>query len=153
MNEPLMAVCIGDIAGQVRAKAIPVAMRESRFLSGVGWTPTNVQITCFDVIADSPYGPFGDVLMVPDPATELRIGLGAEAPGEHFVLADIVEPGGKVWDCRLRSMLKAALADLKSETDRSIQSHSSTSSCSRAKPIWGGPIHSPDSLRASASAN
>jgi glutamine synthetase len=121
MNEPLMAVCIGDIAGQVRAKSIPVAMRESRFLSGVGWTPTNVQITCFDVIADSPYGSFGDVLMVPDPATELRVDLGPEVPTEHFVLADIVEPGGKVWDCCLRSMLKAALADLKSEADLSVR--------------------------------
>ena len=121
MTEPLMAVCIGDIAGQVRAKSIPVAMRESRFSSGVGWTPTNVQITCFDVIADSPYGPFGDVLMVPDPATELRVDFGPEVPTEHFVLADIVEPGGKMWDCCLRSMLKAALADLKSETDLSVQ--------------------------------
>jgi glutamine synthetase len=67
MNERLMAVCIGDIAGQVRAQSIPVATRKSRLLSGVGWTSANVQITRFDVIADSPYGPFGDVLMVPEP--------------------------------------------------------------------------------------
>lgn len=113
-------ICVGDFAGQVRGKGVPVAARESRMVSGVGWTPTNVQITCFDTIAQSPFGALGDLVLRPDPSTEVRVELGLGAPVEHFVLADIEHTDGRVWEFCLRSQLKSALADLREEGGLSV---------------------------------
>ncbi len=115
-REPLIMACCSDIAGQVRGKAFPARDFERRCVSGVGWCPTNVQITAFNQIADTPFGALGDALLMPDPAARVDVDLGADDPGEHFVLADIVETDGTTpWPCCLRSLLKSALAALASE--------------------------------------
>jgi hypothetical protein len=62
-NEPLVMACVGDISGQVRGEGFPAAHLARRVARGIGWTPTNIQITCFDTIAPSPYGSFGDVML------------------------------------------------------------------------------------------
>ena len=53
---PLIFAATCDLAGKVRGKAFPADQLEKRLQRGVGWTPTNVQINCFDGIADSPFG-------------------------------------------------------------------------------------------------
>jgi glutamine synthetase len=60
-REPLIMVCCSDIAGQVRGKAFPARDLHKRLHKGVGWTPTNIQITAFSDIADTPFGSFGDL--------------------------------------------------------------------------------------------
>jgi glutamine synthetase len=115
-REPLIMACCSDIAGQVRGKAFPVREFDKRCASGVGWCPTNVQITAFNRIADTPFGSLGDALLMPDPAVRVDVDLGPDDPGEHFVLGDIVETDGITpWPCCLRSLLKSALAALASE--------------------------------------
>ncbi|MGF6313168.1 hypothetical protein ABIB82_007199 [Bradyrhizobium sp. i1.8.4] len=52
-------------AGKVRGKAFPAAQFDKRAKRGIGWTPTNVQITCFDTIAESPFGSLGDLVLIP----------------------------------------------------------------------------------------
>jgi glutamine synthetase len=115
-NEKLMFAALGDVAGQVRGKGFPVADRAARFLSGIGWTPTNVQITCFDSIANSPYGALGDLILRPAPETEVQVALGGDAPDVHFVLCDVAYADGRDWECCLRSMARSAAADLESKT-------------------------------------
>ena len=56
----MMVACCSDLAGKVRGKAFPASQFDKRLRRGIGWTPTNVQITCFDVIAESPFGSLGD---------------------------------------------------------------------------------------------
>ena len=115
-REPLIMACCSDIAGQVRGKAFPARDFEKRCAGGVGWCPTNVQITAFNQIADTPFGSLGDALLMPDPATRVDVDFGPDEPGEHFVLGDIVETDGITpWPCCLRSLLKSALAALASE--------------------------------------
>jgi len=99
-----------DLAGKVRGKAFPAAQLDKRLQRGVGWTPTNVQINCFDVIAESPFGALGDLLLIPDSATEVRAKFG-EA-NERLVLGDIVTLEGEPWELCTRSLLKSALARL-----------------------------------------
>jgi glutamine synthetase len=53
---PLIFAATNDLAGKTRGKAFPADQMEKRLQRGVGWTPTNVQINCFDGIADSPFG-------------------------------------------------------------------------------------------------
>ncbi|MCP5152594.1 MAG: glutamine synthetase [Ectothiorhodospiraceae bacterium] len=112
LREPLLFVATSDIAGKVRGKAFPAARLGERAARGVGWTPTNVQITCFDAIAESPYGALGDLLLVPDPEARFEIDLGGRAPPRDFALGDILELDGTPWECCTRSILKSALARL-----------------------------------------
>ncbi len=76
-REPLIMACCSDIAGQVRGKAFPARDFEKRCAGGVGWCPTNVQITAFNQIADTPFGSLGDALLMPDPAARVDVDLGA----------------------------------------------------------------------------
>lgn len=107
---PLIFAATCDLAGKVRGKAFPAEDLEKRLKRGVGWTPTNVQINCFDGIADSPFGALGDLLLVPDARAEVRADFGETI--EHFMLGDIVTLEGEPWDFCTRSLLKAALARL-----------------------------------------
>ncbi|MCY3995144.1 MAG: glutamine synthetase family protein [Rhodobacter sp.] len=99
-----------DLAGKVRGKAFPSVQLDKRLARGVGWTPTNVQINCFDGIADSPFGALGDLLLIPDQTTSVSANFGTRT--ERFMLGDIVDLDGATWDFCTRSLLKSALARL-----------------------------------------
>lgn len=107
-----MVACCGDLSGKVRGKAFPVSQFDKRLKRGIGWTPTNVQITCFDAIADSPFGSLGDLVLIPDPATRVSIESEPGAPNESFVLGNIRYLDGRPWEFCTRSILEAALARL-----------------------------------------
>ena len=115
-REQLVVACCSDLAGKVRGKAFPAVDFDKRLRRGVGWTPTNVQITCFDTIAESPFGALGDLILIPDPATRTRIALGDEPTAEEFVIGDIRNTDGTPWDYCTRSLLKAALDRLERVT-------------------------------------
>ncbi len=104
---PLIFAATCDLAGKVRGKAFPAADLDKRLTRGVGWTPTNVQINCFDVIADSPFGALGDLLLIPDETAAATVELGTHV--ERFMLGDIVSLEGEPWDFCTRSLLKSAL--------------------------------------------
>ena len=87
-REPLIMACCSDIAGQVRGKAFPARDFERRSASGIGWCPTNVQITAFDQIAPSPFGALGDLLLVPDPDTRVDVEYGPDDPGDEGDVGD-----------------------------------------------------------------
>ena len=99
IREDIVMVCAPDISGQVRGKSFPLADLEKRSQRGIGWVPTNVQITAFNTIAESPFGSLGDLLMVHDPATEVRVDFGDGSPDEHFFLGNILYTDGAPWEC------------------------------------------------------
>ena len=113
INMPLVFIATSDIAGITRGKAVPVADLEKRLVRGVGWTPTNVQITCFDVIADSPYGALGDLLLVPDETTGVDIDFEDDSLPERFMMGNITTLEGEPWECCTRTILRSALDRLK----------------------------------------
>ncbi len=112
IREPMVFVATSDIAGKLRGKAFPAADMDRRMRKGVGWTPTNVQITCFDAIADTPYGALDDLLLIPDPETETRIDFEDGSPVEHLFIGDIFCLDDTPWECCTRSILKTALQRL-----------------------------------------
>lgn len=111
-REEMVLACCSDLAGKVRGKAFSASEFEKRLARGVGWTPTNVQITCFDTIAESPFGSLGDLVLVPDPATRVRVVLGEAEPVEHFVVGNIRHTSGQAWEFCTRSILQTALERL-----------------------------------------
>jgi len=96
-----------DLAGKVRGKAFPADQMDKRLTRGVGWTPTNVQITCFDSIADSPFGALGDLLLIPD--KDASVAAQFNDSTEHFMLGDIVTLDGAPWELCTRALLRIAL--------------------------------------------
>ena len=113
IGEEMIVACCTDLAGKVRGKAFPASQIDKRLRRGVGWTPTNVQITCFDLIAESPFGSLGDLVLLPDEAARVRVDFGDGSPPEHLALGDIVHTDGRPWELCTRSILKAALDRLK----------------------------------------
>ena len=102
----LAATC--DLSGKVRGKAFPADQLKKRLQRGVGWVPTNIQITCFDGIAESPFGSLGDLKLVPDPAAAMSLTLG-DGPQTQVLLGDIRHLDDTPWPFCLREVLRTAL--------------------------------------------
>jgi len=114
-REHIVMFCYCDIAAQVRGKGFPGSQLPKRLKTGIGWTPTNIMLTAFGPIAESPWGPFGDLQLLADPATGVDVDFGDGHPREHFFLCDVVQTDGQPWDCCPRTFLKNALSALEQE--------------------------------------
>ena len=123
-REELIMACTSDIAGKVRGKAFPAVQLEKRLKRGIGWTPTNVQITCFDNIAQTPFGSFGDMVLIPDADARMSLS-GDGGPPENLMLGDIRHTDGRPWEFCTRSILRAAL--VRSDYGERITSGAGTS--------------------------
>ena len=113
IKTPLIFAATSDLAGKTRGKAFPLADLSKRAKRGVGWTPTNVMITCFDTIAESPFGSLGDLLLIPDEEAGVELDFEDGGPVERIMLGDITDLDRKPWDFCTRSLLKTALKRLK----------------------------------------
>lgn len=109
MPTPLIMACTSDLSGMVRGKGFALTDLDKRLKGGVGWTPTNAQITCFDGIAPSPFGATGDVTLWPDEAAVFEAPVPGTAP-LRMVLGDIRERDGSPWMACTRGHLRAAIA-------------------------------------------
>lgn len=109
-REEIVMLCTNDLGGQTRGKGFPASDLEDRLRKGIGWTPTNSMITAHGPIAPSPWGPFGDLVLIPDPDTRVRIDFGPDAAAEHFVMGDILHLDGSPWPVCPRGFLKRVLA-------------------------------------------
>lgn len=101
-----------DLVAISRGRAFPTSDLENYLNSGVGWVPADQALTPFDTIADNPWGSHGDLRLMPDPATEVKVDVLPNVAPLHFFLADITNLDGTPWDCCSRGFLKKALQDL-----------------------------------------
>ena len=117
VRDPLIFAATSDLAGKMRGKSFPMSKLEKRVKSGVGWVPTNGLITCFDTIAPSPFGSLGDLALMPDLETLIEVDFEDGSAPERFVLCDIATTKGAPWSCCARTILKSAIARLKTCAD------------------------------------
>lgn len=122
ITNPLIFAATSDIAGITRGKSFPLSDLEKRLKKGVGWTPTNVMITCFDTIAQSPFGSLGDLMLVPDITTNVELDFEDGGSVERFMLGDIKTLEGEAWEFCTRSILKDAISKLKAVAKVSLVS-------------------------------
>lgn len=113
--EELVTFVTTDIAAITRGRAVAAADLPGALARGVGWVPANLSLTPFDEIASpNPFGSSGDLRLMPDPDAGVRVeGIGGRTP-LHFYHSDITNLDGTPWEGCVRSMLKAAVADLES---------------------------------------
>src|SRR5215210_7410495 len=112
LREELIFVGTCDIAGHVRGKGFPAKELAARRKKGVGWTHSNLMQTAFGPILDTPFGTGGDLMIVPDPAAEVRVDFLHGTAPEHFFLGDICNTDGSPWECCPRAFLRRAVAAL-----------------------------------------
>ena len=112
--EPLAFIGTSDLAGLLRGKSIPLAELDNRMGRGVGITHSNLLLSVFGPIYDSPFGTQGDLMLVPDPATRIAIPA-AGGPDIALLLGDFLETDGTPWACCPRHFLRRALAALHRE--------------------------------------
>ena len=78
--EELVFIAICDLSAQVRGKSVPASDLSARLSHGVGYTPANICFSPFGTIGASPFGTLGDVVLLPDPSTEVHVGLNPRIP-------------------------------------------------------------------------
>lgn len=103
--EELIFVGICDLAAQVRGKSVPLPDFQARLQHGVGYTPANICLSAFGAIGSSPFGTLGDILLLPDPSTEVHVP-NEQGAAEHFCLADILTKEGETWPFCPRNFLR-----------------------------------------------
>lgn len=120
-DHSLIMVGTCDLAGQVRGKGFPASQRDARIAKGVGWCPTNAMITCFGQIVATPFGPRGDLMLIPDPDSECRVVVAEDAPVEHFFLGEIFQTDGRTpWALCPRGLLRRSVNALAAEAGLTV---------------------------------
>jgi glutamine synthetase len=112
--EPLAFIGTSDLAGLLRGKSIPWSELERRMGRGVGVASSNLMLSPFGPILDTPFGTAGDLMLVPDPATRASIPA-ADGPDIVLLLGDFLELDGAPWECCPRYFLRRGLAALHAE--------------------------------------
>lgn len=112
IREELVFVATCDISGHVRGKGFPARELPARLAKGVGWTGSNLMMSPFGPIWDTPFGTAGDLMIVPDASAEVRVDFADGSAVEHFFLGDIRNTDGGVWECCPRDFLRRAVMQL-----------------------------------------
>jgi glutamine synthetase len=112
IREELVFVATCDISGLVRGKGFPARELPARLKKGVGWTGSNLMMSPFGPIWDTPFGTAGDFMIVPDPSVEVKVDFGDGLAVEHFFLGDICNTDGSPWECCPRDFLRRAVRQL-----------------------------------------
>lgn len=101
-----------DLAGITRGRSLPESAVAEQLASGCGWVPANSALTPQDIIADdNPWGSHGDLRLLPDPASRVRLEQGPDplAPAFDYFHGDLVETDGRPWPVCPRSLLRAEI--------------------------------------------
>ena len=112
----LVAFVCCDLGSIVRGRSLPASELSARLEAGVGWTPANQAITPLGHLAEpNPFGSVGDLRLLPDPDTRMRVEAGPADSALELMLCDITETDGEPWECCPRRFLREALGELEQE--------------------------------------
>jgi glutamine synthetase len=116
-GEELVGFLHADVSGLLRGRSVPASELEQRLGAGVGWVPADQALTPFGPIAEpNPWGSAGDLRLLPDRDSAVRVDLWDDVSPLHFFLCDATNTDGSPWDGCPRTLLKDALLKLESET-------------------------------------
>jgi len=117
----LVSLLTCDLGAIVRGRAVFAADLEEHMAAGIGWVPANQALTPLGGLAEpNPFGPLGDLRLVPDESTRVRVEAGPGQTPLELLLCDITETDGRPWACCPRRFLAGALADLHAETGAGV---------------------------------
>ena len=112
----LLALVCCDLGSIVRGRSLPASELAPYLDAGVGWVPANHALTPLGPLAEpNPFGSTGDLRLLPDIDTRVRVEAGSGASALELVLCDLVETDGTPWECCPRRFLRDALTELQDE--------------------------------------
>jgi glutamine synthetase len=112
----LVALVCCDLGAIVRGRSLPALDLDAHLAAGVGWVPANHALTPLGPLAEpNPFGATGDLRLLPDIQTRVRVESGAGDSALELVLCDIVQTDGAPWECCPRTFLRDALTELQDE--------------------------------------
>jgi glutamine synthetase len=118
----LVSLVTCDLGAIVRGRAVFASELDEHLEAGVGWVPANLALTPLGPLADpNPFGSIGELRLLPDPHTHLRVGAGPGESALEMVLCDIVETDGSPWSCCPRAFLAGALRRLREMTGATLR--------------------------------
>ena len=120
ISNSLTAVVTTDLAGITRGRFVP-APRAAEQIATVGWVPANLALNAFgSIFAENPWGSFGDLRLIPDPAARFRSeSTGSQTPFD-IAIGDLANMDGSGWAGCTRTLLKNAEHALRARTGLSL---------------------------------
>ncbi|HYM54707.1 MAG TPA: glutamine synthetase family protein [Solirubrobacteraceae bacterium] len=114
----LVALVCCDLGAIVRGRSLFASELDERLEQGVGWVPANHALTPLGPVADpNPFGSTGDLRLLPDAGTRVRVEGSGGGPALELLLCDIVQTDGEPWECCPRRFLHDTLEELEHELD------------------------------------
>src|SRR5205085_4251613 len=114
-----LATC--DLGAIVRGRAVVAAELGHQLAAGVSWLPANQSLTPLGPLAEhSPFGSTGDLRLLPDTATHVKVEGEEGHSALELVLCDITETDGRPWAACPRRFLREALERLRGELGASV---------------------------------
>lgn len=98
-----------DLCGITRGRSLPEADVADQLATGCGWVPANSALTPQDIIADdNPWGSHGDLRLLPDPSSRVRLENGPDTQAEplDYLHGDLVTTAGAPWPVCPRTLLR-----------------------------------------------
>jgi glutamine synthetase len=113
----LVALVCCDLGAIVRGRSLPASELAAHADCGVGWVPANQALTPIGTLAEpNPFGSTGDLRLLPDLDTHVRVAAPDDASALELVLCDIVQTDGQTWECCPRGFLRDGLQQLRAQT-------------------------------------
>jgi glutamine synthetase len=111
-NQLVSLVCC-DLGAIVRGRSVFADELAEHLRAGVGWVPANHALTPLGPLAENdPFGSTGDLRLLPDESTRVRVEGDGDASALELLLCDIVEIDGRPWECCPRYFLREGLGEL-----------------------------------------
>ncbi len=102
-----------DLSGILRGRSVPAARAALALEQGLPWVPANYSIGALSTLPpDNPFGPVGEIRLLPDPATRLPLPGAPDRPAFDLFLCDGRTMAGEAWPYCPRTALKDAVAAL-----------------------------------------
>lgn len=111
-----------DLSGLLRGRSVPKDRHELAMTNGLPWVPANYSIGPTNVLPpDNPFGPMGEIRLLPDPETRLSLPAYDGKPAFDIVLCDAVKTDGAPWPYCPRGALKTAVKRLAEEAGLTLK--------------------------------
>jgi glutamine synthetase len=111
-----------DLSGILRGRSVPEERAALALDGGLPWVPANYSIGALSTLPpDNPFGPVGEIRLMPDPATRLRLPADAARPAFDLYLCDGRQMDLSPWPYCPRTALKDAIAALERETGLTLK--------------------------------
>ncbi len=111
-----------DLSGLLRGRSVPKERHKQTIANGLPWVPANYSIGPTNVLPpDNPFGPIGEIRLVPDPTASITLPDYGDKPTFEIVLCDARQMDREPWLYCPRGALKAAVKRLAKEAGLTLQ--------------------------------